>query len=49
VTLGDGLRPGKNSLNALRLVLAVAVIVSHSWPIGGWGTEPGLGGVTLGT
>lgn len=38
-----------NSLNALRLALAVAVIVSHSWAIGGYGAEPELGGAHLGT
>lgn len=34
--------PRRNSLNALRLVLAVLVIVSHSWPIGGYGDDPGV-------
>jgi peptidoglycan/LPS O-acetylase OafA/YrhL len=37
-----------NSLNALRLALAVLVIVSHAWPIGGFGADPRLGDATLG-
>jgi peptidoglycan/LPS O-acetylase OafA/YrhL len=49
LSLRDGLQPTDNSLNAFRLLLAVAVIVSHSWTLGGWGAEPALGGVTLGT
>jgi len=38
-----------NSLNALRLVLAVLVIVSHTWPIGGFGSDPRWGDFTIGT
>lgn len=34
--------PG-NSLNGIRLVLAVAVIVSHAWPLNGHRGEPQLG------
>lgn len=41
--------PKANSLNAIRLVLATLVIVSHSWPLGGFGVEPSLGGANLGT
>jgi peptidoglycan/LPS O-acetylase OafA/YrhL len=37
-----------NSLNFLRLVLATLVIVSHAWPIGGFGDDPRLGSVSLG-
>jgi peptidoglycan/LPS O-acetylase OafA/YrhL len=37
-----------NSLNAIRLVLATAVIVSHAWPIGGFGDDPAIGDVNLG-
>ncbi|MFC4944472.1 acyltransferase family protein [Pseudonocardia sp. GCM10023141] len=37
-----------NSLNALRLALAVLVIVSHAWPLGGFGRDPHLGRFTLG-
>jgi peptidoglycan/LPS O-acetylase OafA/YrhL len=40
--------PRHNSLNALRLVLATLVIVSHSWPVGGFGSDPRLGVLTLG-
>ena len=37
-----------NSLNALRLGLAVCVIVSHAWPLGGYGPDPAWGSMTLG-
>jgi peptidoglycan/LPS O-acetylase OafA/YrhL len=37
-----------NSLNLVRLVLATAVIVSHAWPIGGFGDDPAIGDVNLG-
>jgi peptidoglycan/LPS O-acetylase OafA/YrhL len=40
--------PRRNSLNALRLVLATLVIVSHSWPVGGYGADPGMGDQDLG-
>lgn len=40
--------PRRNSLNALRLVLAVIVIVSHSWPIAGYGPDPKFGDENLG-
>ena len=33
--------PRSNSFGFLRLVLAVTVIVSHTWPLGGFGTDPG--------
>lgn len=42
-TLADTFDPRRNSLNAIRLGLAVLVIVSHSWPIGGYGQDPGQG------
>jgi peptidoglycan/LPS O-acetylase OafA/YrhL len=38
------LDPKANSLNAIRLVLAATVIVSHSWPIGHYGRTPSHGG-----
>lgn len=38
-----------NSLNALRLLLAALVIVSHSWPLSGHNPEPEWGGANLGT
>jgi peptidoglycan/LPS O-acetylase OafA/YrhL len=47
-TLNDVFDPEANSLNAIRLVLATAVIVSHSWPLGGFGHDPQVGGVNLG-
>lgn len=39
----------RNSLNAIRLILAVLVIVSHTWPVGGYGDDPVLGYQTLGS
>jgi peptidoglycan/LPS O-acetylase OafA/YrhL len=45
----DAFPSRRNSLNFLRLLLAVLVIVSHSWPIGGFGPDPRLGQFTLGT
>ncbi|MFH5824193.1 acyltransferase family protein [Georgenia sp. AZ-5] len=45
----DGqLDPRNNSLNLLRLVLALAVLVSHSFPIGGFGPGPVWAGENLG-
>ncbi|MET1154368.1 acyltransferase family protein [Arthrobacter sp.] len=44
----DSFNPRSNSLNALRLLLATSVVVSHSWQIGGYGAQPSFGGVTLG-
>jgi peptidoglycan/LPS O-acetylase OafA/YrhL len=38
----------RNALNALRLFFAAAVVVSHTWPLGGWGMDPVLGDVDLG-
>lgn len=46
--LGVALSPRANSLNAIRLVLATMVIVSHSWPIGQYGTTPVHGGFAPG-
>nr|WP_314145615.1 acyltransferase [uncultured Rhodococcus sp.] len=48
-TIATRFDPRHNSLNALRLVMASLVIVSHSWLLGGFGNEPSLGGNTLGT
>jgi peptidoglycan/LPS O-acetylase OafA/YrhL len=47
-TLEASLDLRHNSLNAIRLLLATAVIVSHAWPIGGFGDDPAIGDVNLG-
>jgi peptidoglycan/LPS O-acetylase OafA/YrhL len=39
----------RNSLNFIRLVLAALVIVSHAWPIGGFGPDPQMGKFSLGS
>jgi len=49
VTAARGLDSRQNSLNFLRLVFAVAVIASHTASVGGYGREPELLGVTIGT
>jgi peptidoglycan/LPS O-acetylase OafA/YrhL len=38
----------RNALNLIRLVLATLVIVSHSWPLGGFGGDPNFFGTSLG-
>ena len=48
-TLATSFDRRRNSLNAIRLALAVLVIISHSWAIGDFGPEPELGGAHLGT
>ena len=47
-TLATCFDPRRNSLNALRLFLALLVIVSHAWPLGGFGEEPSIGSASLG-
>jgi peptidoglycan/LPS O-acetylase OafA/YrhL len=47
-TLQAAFDPKSNSLNALRLVFASAVIVSHAHLIGAFGPEPAFGGSSLG-
>lgn len=42
-SLGAALNGHRNSLGVLRLVLATLVIFSHAFPLGGWGSDPGLG------
>lgn len=46
-SLNEVFDPRANSLNALRLVFATTVLVSHSFAIGGLGPEPRIGGVTI--
>jgi peptidoglycan/LPS O-acetylase OafA/YrhL len=48
-TIAERFDPRHNSLNFLRLFLALAVIVSHAWPVGGYGSEPRIAGDTVGT
>jgi peptidoglycan/LPS O-acetylase OafA/YrhL len=48
-TMTARFEPRHNALNALRLLLAAAVLVSHSWPLSGHEPEPNLGGANLGT
>jgi peptidoglycan/LPS O-acetylase OafA/YrhL len=48
-TLGESLSGSHHALTSTRLVLAAAVVVSHTWPIGGFGADPHLGDLTLGT
>jgi peptidoglycan/LPS O-acetylase OafA/YrhL len=39
-TLDDYIRSRSPGLDAMRLVLAFLVLVSHTWPLGGFGSEP---------
>jgi peptidoglycan/LPS O-acetylase OafA/YrhL len=48
-TLDSSFSARRNSLNFLRLALAVAVVLSHSITVGGYGSEVVLGKTTLGT
>jgi peptidoglycan/LPS O-acetylase OafA/YrhL len=47
-SLVGALRGRGDGLVVLRLILASLVIESHSWPIGGYGHDPAVGGTTLG-
>ncbi|SMG16112.1 acyltransferase family protein [Agreia pratensis] len=47
-TVGEAFDPDRNSLNAIRLLLASAVIVSHSWLVNGLGLPPMVGGTDAG-
>jgi peptidoglycan/LPS O-acetylase OafA/YrhL len=48
VTLARALE-GRSCLTWVRLLLALAVLLSHSWPLSGAGRDPALAGVSLGT
>ena len=48
-TIGSAFSPRHNSLNFIRLALAVAVVFSHSITLGFFGSEVILGKTTLGT
>lgn len=45
--LGDA-RSRNNALNLFRVIFAIFVLISHSFPLGGFGTEPSIGGLSLG-
>jgi peptidoglycan/LPS O-acetylase OafA/YrhL len=47
-SIGTRLDPRYNSLNAIRLLLASTVILSHSWAVGHYGGTPRHGGETPG-
>lgn len=47
-TIDDVFDPARNSLNAIRLVLAATVIVSHSWLVNGLGLPPMVDGTDPG-
>ena len=49
MSLRDLLDTRNNALNFVRLVLAGLVIVGHTWPLGGFGAHPHVGGMNLGT
>ncbi|MFJ3490833.1 acyltransferase family protein [Leifsonia aquatica] len=42
-TISSALRGHDNALGLIRLVLALAVLVSHTFPLGGYGHDPGTG------
>ncbi len=48
-TIDSSFDSQRNSLNFLRIVLAIAVVFSHAISIGSFGTENMLGKTTLGT
>jgi peptidoglycan/LPS O-acetylase OafA/YrhL len=47
-TIDAAFNSRRNSLNAIRLGLALIVVVSHAWPLGGYGDDPVIGKTTLG-
>lgn len=48
MTIGGALAGRNNALNLIRFLLAVVVIYSHTFPLGGYSAEPRIGGETLG-
>lgn len=46
---GTVLNPSVHSLNLIRLLCAIAVIVSDAWWVGGYGPQPAFCGIKLGT
>lgn len=48
-SLGESFANKPNSLNAMRAAMAAAVITSHSWHLGGYGPEPQMLGLPLGS
>jgi peptidoglycan/LPS O-acetylase OafA/YrhL len=48
MNLTDSLQARRGFTNFIRLAAAVAVLVSHSYPITGAGPDPGFGGTALG-
>lgn len=49
MTIGEALSGRNNALNAIRFLLAAAVIFSHTFPLGAFGSEPNIAGTTVGT
>lgn len=49
MTLGGALAGRNNGLNFVRLMLAALVIVSHVWPLGGFGEAPSFDDVGMGS
>ncbi|MEY2849988.1 MAG: hypothetical protein RI885_2655 [Actinomycetota bacterium] len=43
ISLREALDGHRNSLGLVRLIMAMAVIFDHAFPLGGWGTAPFLG------
>lgn len=37
-----------NALDLIRILLAILIIVSHSFPVGGFGPDPAVGSLSLG-
>jgi peptidoglycan/LPS O-acetylase OafA/YrhL len=49
VTLQGRLDTRDKALNFVRLILAGLVVVSHTWPSGGFGPDPHFGDLNLGS